>query len=62
VTTRRYAETTAAVLQRRFDELTDPAAHTLVAGIRQQRGEEAALLAAALLTQRRVERVSLADT
>jgi integrase/recombinase XerD len=59
VTTRHYAETTAAVLQRRFDELTDPA---LVAGIRQQRGEEAALLAAALLTQRRVERVSLADT
>jgi integrase/recombinase XerD len=62
VTTRRYAETTAAVLQRRFDELTDPAAHALVAGIRQQRGEEAALLAAALLTRRGAERVSLADT
>ncbi len=36
--TRLYAETTAATLQRRFDQLTDPAAHTLVANIRQQRG------------------------
>ncbi len=27
-TTRHYAETTAATLQRRFDQLTDPAAHT----------------------------------
>ena len=26
-TTRLYAETTAATLQRRFDQLTDPAAH-----------------------------------
>jgi len=43
-TTRLYAETTAAALQRRFDQLTDPAAHTLIAGIRQQRGDEAALL------------------
>ncbi len=31
---RIYAETTAATLQRRFDELTNPAAHTPVAGIR----------------------------
>ena len=62
VTTRHYAETTAAALQRRFDQLTDPAAHTLVAGIRRRRGDEAALLAAELLAQRRAERVSLADT
>lgn len=61
VTTRHYAETTAVVLQRRFDQITDPAAHTLVAGIRQQRGEEAALLAAELLMRRRAARVSLAD-
>ena len=31
-TTRLYAETTAATLQRRFDQLTDPAAHALVSG------------------------------
>ncbi|MGH7107519.1 MAG: tyrosine-type recombinase/integrase [Acetobacteraceae bacterium] len=61
VTTRHYAETTAAMLQRRFDQLTDPAAHALVAGIRQQRGDETALLAAELLAGRRAERVSLAD-
>ncbi|MGH7044543.1 MAG: tyrosine-type recombinase/integrase [Acetobacteraceae bacterium] len=59
-TTRLYAETTAAVLKRRFDELTDPAAHALVAGIRQDRGDEAALLAAELLTQRRAERITKA--
>ena len=35
-TTRLYAETTADTLQRRFDQLTDPAAHALVAGIRQK--------------------------
>ena len=57
-TTRLYAETTAATLQRRFDQLTDPAAHALVAGIRRQRGDEAALLAADLLAQRRAERVT----
>jgi integrase/recombinase XerD len=62
VTTRHYAETTAATLQRRFDQLTDPTAHALIAGIRRQRGDEAALLAAELLAQRRAERVSLADT
>lgn len=60
-TTRLYAETTAATLQRRFDQLTDPAAHTLVASIRQQRGDDAALLAAELLVRRRAERVSTAD-
>ena len=60
-TTRHYAETTAATLRRRFDALTDPAAHALVAGIRQQRGDEAALFAAELLARRRAERVSTAD-
>ena len=59
-TTRLYAETTAATLQRRFDQLTDPAAHTLVASIRQQRGDDAALLAAELLVRRRAEQVSTA--
>ncbi len=59
-TTRLYAETTAATLQRRFDQLTDPAAHALVSGIRQRQGDEAALLAADLLAQRRAERVSTA--
>ena len=60
-TTRHYAETTAATLQRRFDQLTDPTAHTLIAGIRQQRGDDAALLAADLLVRRRAERVTTAD-
>jgi integrase/recombinase XerD len=32
-TTRLYAETTAATLQRKFDQLTDPAAHALISGI-----------------------------
>ncbi len=59
-TTRLYAETTAATLQRRFDQLTDPAAHTLVASIRQQRGDDAALLAADLLVRRRAEKVTTA--
>ncbi len=59
-TTRHYAETTAATLQRRFDQLTDPGAHSLVASIRQQRGEGAALLAADLLARRRAEKVTTA--
>jgi integrase/recombinase XerD len=59
-TTRLYAETTAATLQRKFDQLTDPTAQVLLAGIRQQRGDEAALLAADLLAQRRAERVTTA--
>jgi integrase/recombinase XerD len=59
-TTRQYAETTAATLQRRFDQLTDPAAHALIADIRQQRGTEAALIAAELLARRRAERVTTA--
>ena len=54
-TTRLYAETTAATLQRRFDQLTDPGAHALISGIRQRQGDEAALLAANLLALRRAE-------
>jgi integrase/recombinase XerD len=57
-TTRLYAETTAATLQRRFDQLTDPAAHTLVASIQRQRGDDAALIAADLLARRRAEPVN----
>ena len=60
-TTRLYAETTAATLQRRFDQLTDPAAHTLVADIRKHRGDDAALLAADLLARRRAGQVNAAD-
>src|SRR3954467_4666716 len=59
-TTRLYAETTAATLQRRFDQLTDPAAHTLVTSIRQQRGDDAALIAADLLARRRAEPINIA--
>jgi integrase/recombinase XerD len=59
-TTRLYAETTAATLQRRFDQLTDPTAHALIAGIRQRQGDEAALVAANLLALRRAERVTTA--
>jgi integrase/recombinase XerD len=60
VTTRHYAETTAAMLQRRFDQLTDPAAYTLVTSIRQQRGDDAALIAADLLARRRAEQINIA--
>jgi integrase/recombinase XerD len=59
-TTPLYAETTAATLQRRFDQLTDPAAHTLVTSIRQQRGDDAALIAADLLARRRAEQINIA--
>ena len=59
-TTRLYAETTAATLQRRFDQLTDPTAHALISGIRQRQGDDAALLAADLLAQRRAERLTTA--
>jgi integrase/recombinase XerD len=59
-TTRIYAETTAATLQRRFDQLTDPAAHSLVTSIRQQRGDDAAMIAADLLARRRAEKVNAA--
>ena len=56
-TTRLCAETTAATLQRKFDALTDPGAHILGAGIRQRRGDDAALLADGLLAQRRTEQL-----
>ena len=48
-TTRRYAETTAAVLKARFDRVTAPAARDLVGQVRDRRGDEAALLAAEVL-------------
>ena len=59
-TTRHYVETTAATLQRRFDQLTDPAAHTLIADIQRQRGDDAALIAADLLARRRAEQINTA--
>ena len=59
-TTRHYAETAAATLRRRFDQLTDPAALTLVTSIRQQRGDDAALIAADLLARRRAEQINIA--
>jgi integrase/recombinase XerD len=59
-TTRLYAETSAATLQRSFDRITDPAAHDVIAEIRQSRGDAAAILAAGLLAQRRAERLSTA--
>ena len=60
-TTRLYAETTAAVLRRKFDQITAPAAHALVATVQHRHGNEAALLAADLLMGHCVERFSLAD-
>src|SRR4051812_20484932 len=60
-TTRLYAETTAAVLRRKFDQITAPAAHALVATVQHRHGNEAALLAAELLMGHRVERLSPAD-
>lgn len=59
-TTRRYAETTAALLQRRFDRLTDPAAQQLVATVQHRRGDEAAAIAAQLLAERRGRRLTSA--
>ena len=49
-------------LQRKFDALTDPGGHELVVGIRRKRGDDAALLAAELLAQRRAERISNVDS
>ena len=60
-TTRRYTETTAALLRRKFDQLTDPAAHTVIAAVQHRRGDEAAVLAAQLLVQRRREQLISAD-
>jgi integrase/recombinase XerD len=60
-TTRLYAETTAAVLRRKFDQITAPAAHALVATVQHRHGNEAALLAADLLMGHHVERFSPAD-
>ncbi len=52
-TTRHYVETTAATLRRKFDQVTDPAARALLSGIRHNRGDDAALLAADLLSKER---------
>jgi hypothetical protein len=41
--------------------LTDPATLTLVTSIRQQRGDDAVLIAADLLARRRAEQVNIAD-
>jgi integrase/recombinase XerD len=37
--TRRYAETTTALLRRRFDQLTDPAALQVITAVQHQRGD-----------------------
>ncbi|TIM99977.1 MAG: hypothetical protein E5Y38_14760 [Mesorhizobium sp.] len=55
-TTRHYAETTAATPRRKFDQVTDPAAQALLSGIRHTRGDDAALLAANLLSKDQVAR------
>lgn len=55
-TTRHYAETTAATLRRKFDQVTDPAARALLSGIRHNCGDDAALLAADLLSTDRKNR------
>ena len=51
-TTRHYAETTAAVLKARFDRVTAPAARALIGHVRDERGDEAALVAANALAER----------
>ncbi len=52
-TTRHYAKTTAATLRRKFEQVTDPAARALLSGIRRNRGDDAALQAANLLSKER---------
>lgn len=49
-TTRHYAETTAATLRRRFDQVTAPTVRSLLSSIQHSRGDDAALLAADLLS------------
>ena len=60
-TTRRYAETTAVLLQRRFDQLTDPAALQVVTAVQHRHGDDAAALAAQLLAEHRRQRLTSAD-
>jgi integrase/recombinase XerD len=60
-TTRRYAETTAALLRRKFDQLTDPAALQVVTAVQHRHGDDAAVLAAELLAERRGQRLTSAD-
>ncbi len=52
-TTRHYAETTAATLQRKFDQVTAPAARSLLSGIQLNHGDDTALLAADFLSNGR---------
>lgn len=52
-TTRHYAETTAATLRRKFDQVTAPAARSLLSGIQLNHGDDAALLTADLLSNGR---------
>ncbi len=59
-TTRRYAETTAALLRRKFDQLTDPATLQVVTTVQHRRGDDAAVLAAQLLAERREQRLTSA--
>jgi integrase/recombinase XerD len=47
-------------LRRKFDQLTDPAAHRLVTAVQHRRGDEAAVIAAELLAERRRERLTSA--
>ncbi|OMP70984.1 hypothetical protein BV900_17090 [Agrobacterium tumefaciens] len=63
-TTRHYAETTAATLRRKFDQVTAPAARFLLSGIQHSRGDDAALLAADLLSKGRSadKQITSADT
>lgn len=49
-------ETTVATLRRKFDQVTDPAARALLSGFRHDRGDDAALLAADLLSTDRNNR------
>lgn len=63
-TTRHYAETTAATLRRKFDQVTAPAARSLLSGIQLNHGDDAALLAADLLSNGRgaEKQITSADT
>jgi integrase/recombinase XerD len=51
-TTQIYAVTSVAALQRKFDQVTDPYAHTLVEQIHHNRGAQAAVFASELLRNR----------
>ena len=46
--TRIYAETSIAMLQRKFDQVADPAGRGLVGTVRKRQGHDAVAFAAAL--------------